>query len=147
MRRHALFLSIRPEYARRILAGQKSVELRRTRPLVPDGAVLLLYVSSPVMALRALSSVQGVTSAPPDRLWPTIKERAGVTRSEFDSYFAGADQAYAIHLGKVYCLSPPVELARLREVWPSLNPPQTYRYFTECEYEALIRAVGNHTLG
>jgi predicted transcriptional regulator len=145
MSRHALFLSVRPKYAERILEGRKSVELRRTRPLVPEGAVLLIYVSSPVKALGAISSVQRVTSAQPDQLWQYVKDKAGLTRSEFDDYFAGAEEGFAIHLGTILPVSPPMGLADLRQFWPGLSPPQTYRYFTKREFTVLLQAVREKT--
>ncbi|MFO8101149.1 MAG: ASCH domain-containing protein, partial [Dehalococcoidia bacterium] len=81
---------MRPKYAERILDGKKSIELRRVRPVVPEGAVLLIYVSSPVKALGAISTVQCVTSAQPHELWKSVKDKAGLTRTEFHSYFGGA---------------------------------------------------------
>jgi len=142
MSRHALLLSIRPKYAERILAGKKSVELRRTRPRVPQGTALLLYVSSPVKALGAISSVKFVTCAQPDQLWQNVKDKAGLTRSEFEGYFAGAEKGFAIHLGAILELSPPLGLPDLRRLWPGLNPPQIYKYLTEQEFTLLLRAVG-----
>jgi predicted transcriptional regulator len=141
MLRHALLLSIRPKFAERILDGRKSVELRRVRPLVPEGAVLLIYVSSPVKALRAISTVQCVTSAQPDELWRSVRDKVGLTRTEFDNYFSGAEEAFAIHLGRIHRLSPPFGLAELRKLWPNLSPPQVYRYFTEHEFASLLPAL------
>ena len=141
MSRHALLLSVRPKYAERILDGKKSVELRRVRPVVPEGAVLLIYVSSPVKALGAISTVQCVTSAQPDELWKSVNDEAGLTRTEFNNYFGGAEKAFAIHLGSIQRLSPPFGLSELRKLWPNLSPPQTYKYFTEHEFASLLLAL------
>ncbi|MFW6116349.1 MAG: hypothetical protein ACOC6F_01355 [bacterium] len=141
MSRYALLLSVRPKYAERILDGKKSVELRRTRPLIPDGIVLLIYVSSPVKALGAISTVQRVTSARPNELWKSVNDRAGVTRAEFEDYFFGAEEGFAIHLGRIQPLSPPLALLDLRALWPNLTPPQTYRYFTQHEFASLLMVL------
>ena len=138
MLRYALFLSVRPLYAARILEGRKTVELRRVRPRVSKGAVLLLYVSSPVKALKAISMVDRVTSAQPDMLWEQIAHKAGVSRDEFDEYFDDARLGFAIHLSDVQLLSHPVSLAALRKLWPGFTPPQGYQYFTQREFSELL---------
>jgi predicted transcriptional regulator len=141
MTRHALFLSIQPQYAQRIMAGQKRVELRRVRPRIPKGTVLLIYVSSPVKALQAISTVRNITEASPDDLWRQVSQAAGVTRSEFNDYFDGTHTGFAIHFGEVQRLSRPLALSELREVWPDFNPPQVYQYFTEREVANLLKLV------
>lgn len=137
MPRHALFLSVRPTYARRILQGKKTVELRRVRPRISEGALLLLYVSSPVKAVQGISVVERITAAQPDALWRQVAHNVGVTRSEFDDYFEGARMAIAIHLGAVQALSPAITLSDLRGLWPGFCPPQSYQYFTRAELFAL----------
>lgn len=44
---HALFVSVKPRFAEKILAGEKSVELRRVRPSVTPGTLVIFYASSP----------------------------------------------------------------------------------------------------
>lgn len=126
----ALFLSVRPKYAEKILQGMKTVELRRMRPSVSRGDLLLLYVSSPVKEVKGMSVITRVTSSRPDKLWKLIRHKASVTKDEFDGYFQGAEVAVAIHLSYVKRFALPIALPSLREFWPGFRPPQSYRYLT-----------------
>jgi predicted transcriptional regulator len=141
MLRRTLLLSVRPRYAERILAGIKTVELRRIRPRVSKGDVLLLYVSSPVKALKAISRVNEITWSEPNELWRQIAHRAGITHHEFQDYFGGADMGCAIHLQEVQELSPSISLSALREQWPGFSPPQLYYYLTSKKLSALLEIM------
>ena len=126
----ALLMSVRPKYAEKILQGMKTVELRRMRPSVSRGDLLLLYVSSPVKEVKGMSVIDRVTSSRPDKLWKQIRHKASITKDEFDSYFEGAEVAVAIHFSYVKRFALPVALPSLREFWPGFRPPQSYRYLT-----------------
>lgn len=122
----ALLLSIKPRYVERILAGTKTVELRRVRPRVERGEPVLIYSSSPRMALVATATVGDVTTAAPSTIWRRLREQVGTTRGEFDAYFAGAARATAMGLEGVTPLAEEVELAELRRRWLGFRPPQSY---------------------
>ena len=47
MCKNFLLISIKPEYAQKILDGEKTVELRKTRTRLKPGDIVLVYVSSP----------------------------------------------------------------------------------------------------
>jgi predicted transcriptional regulator len=130
MRQPALFLSVRPTFANRILNGTKTIELRRVRPNVVLGHTVLIYSSSPEMALLGTARVEGILSGAPRELWGEVKGAAGVSRKEYDDYFDGAVIAIGIRLGAVQKLSRPISLQELRKRWPWLRPPQSYRYVT-----------------
>ncbi|WP_237302536.1 ASCH domain-containing protein [Streptomyces sp. S063] len=49
----ALLLSLHPRFATAILNGEKTVELRRQRVAVPPGTPVIIYATSPTMALTA----------------------------------------------------------------------------------------------
>lgn len=124
----ALFLSVRPTFAERLLLGTKTVELRRVRPDVRTGQPVLLYASSPVRALIGSAIVQSVSVAPPEEMWIEAERFAGVSREEFGRYFAGAAMAVAIRLREVRRLIVPIPLREIRRRWPWLRPPQSFRF-------------------
>lgn len=128
MRQPALFLSVRPTFAQRILSGAKTIELRRVRPNVATGQPVLIYSSSPVMALLASARIDFIFSGNPCDLWDSVRHEAGVTRDEYDAYFDGAVVAVGIRLAAVKRLTNPIRLEELRQRWPWFKPPQSYRY-------------------
>jgi len=143
-----LLLSVRPRFAALILAGTKTIELRRVRPRVVPGDGVLLYVSSPVMALTACSTVERVFEGSPTKLWEVVRSRAGVTRREYDEYFRGAARGAGISLGEVDRFSHAVPLSELREIWPGFHPPQSFRYLDSQAFEDMAvltpRVAGAH---
>lgn len=127
----ALLLSIKPKFVEQLLRGSKVVELRRTRPRVKNGELVLIYETSPTKALVGYSIISAVISSSPQKLWPTVKGRAGITRAEFDTYFQGTSSAFAIELKRVQPLKEPVWLNTLRKLLAGFHPPQSYRYLSK----------------
>ena len=136
--RTCLLLSIRPPFADAIFAGSKRVELRRTRPKVRPGDLVLVYVTSPHQELRGVLRVVRVEEAEPAEFWPQVREDAGIGKEHFDAYFAGASNAFGIHFDAVHPFSQPVTAGELREGgWPHFQAPQSYRYLRTDEIELL----------
>lgn len=141
MPRKAALMSIRPRFAQQILAGSKTVELRRRAPRLELGDVVLVYETSPTKAIVGWAAVKAVETTSPTALWARVKEEAGVTRGEFDAYFAGAATATAIYLSKASTLKAPIELDAIRKRWPWLRPPQSYRYVSLSSQDARIQSL------
>jgi len=125
---HALLLSIRPKFASKIFDGTKTVELRRVRPRVTTGDLVLVYVSSPVKALLGAFEVARVVAAPPSQLWNNVESKAGVTREQFDDYYKGAKTGYGIFLKRKWAFDKPIKLENLRRWKSKFRPPQSYHY-------------------
>lgn len=134
----ALFLSLRPRFAELLLAGHKTVELRRVRPTVDIGTPVLLYASSPTMTLVGRAKVGAVQVGGINGIWREHGSRTGISRAEFDDYFEGLDQAVAITLIDVRRLDEPRPLSDLRHRLQGFQPPQSYRYLDSAQVAALI---------
>lgn len=122
-----LLLSIRPKYVDLILSGEKRVELRRRQPKIDNG-LALIYSSSPTMALVASFRIESVVQVPLVLLWQSVRDVAGVSRSEFYAYFHGLQTGVAIWITDVVEFRRPIRLAELRKAWEGFHPPQSYRY-------------------
>lgn len=132
-----LFLSLRPRFAELLLAGHKTVELRRVRPAVAEGTPVLLYASSPRMTLVGRAEVARVEVGPTAQIWRDHGPRTGITRKEYDNYFTGLDQAVAISLVNIHRLQQPRPLTDLRRRLAGFQPPQSYRYLDSAQAAAL----------
>lgn len=128
--RRTLLLSIRPRFAELILGGDKTVELRRVPPKVQDGDLVLLYASSPVRELIGTCTVAGLDVASAAEIWDRHGARAGVTRDEFDAYFAGASRAVGISVRDPRRVRQPRTLDEIRRRIPGFVVPQSYTYMT-----------------
>ncbi len=137
-----LFLSLRPEYAELLLAGEKTVELRRIRPRAPVGTDVLLYASSPQCELVGTCSVGAIGQSTPDDIWKLHGCNTGIGRTAFRAYFRGASQAVAITVKDTRRLDSPISLSRLRAEWVNFQPPQSFRYVSSQDAIRLLAGQG-----
>ncbi len=135
-----LLLSIRPQFVNKLLNGSKSSELRRVKPRVVRGDVVLIYETSPTMALVGYGIVESVTTDRPDKLWQKVKKRSGITKLEFDQYYEGSDMGYAINFSNVDSLRTSVSLSLLRSKIDGFHPPQSYRYLCPSQASSICLA-------
>jgi predicted transcriptional regulator len=97
MKTKTLFLPIKPIYLLRILNGDKTIELRkRNVKHWKDGAIL--YATSPEKRIKATCKIAGIVHHTPEKLWELLHGFMGVSKDEYDSYFAGKKKAFAIIL-------------------------------------------------
>jgi predicted transcriptional regulator/transcriptional regulator with XRE-family HTH domain len=120
--------SIHPGHAEKILKGEKTVELRRrfTEEFEP-GALAMIYTTSPVKALTGVAKIRDVQKLKLPTLWKEHKEKFCVRKNDFDSYFAGLERGYAIHLNEAQPLPRPIYLDELR-IRCGFAPPQSFQY-------------------
>ncbi|AVH70088.1 ASCH domain-containing protein [Nostoc sp. 'Lobaria pulmonaria (5183) cyanobiont'] len=137
-----LLLSIKPKYAEKIFSGKKQVELRRVRSRLNMDDLVLVYVSSPKKALVGSFEVKYITQMEIKKLpkdlnefWNQVKNIAGISSKEFQSYYDGASVMVGIFVKNIKTLPDPIELTQLREKIPKFRPPQSYRYLKESEFK------------
>jgi predicted transcriptional regulator len=107
--RCAALMSIHPEFARRIVVGEKLAEFRRrsaTRPV----SHILVYATAPVRAIVAVAEVERVERGSPRSLWKSFRDVSGIERTAFFDYFAGVNKGVAYVLGPVWSCTVPVAL-------------------------------------
>ncbi len=120
-----IILSIKPEYAERILAGVKKYEFRK-RLANRDVDKIIIYSTTPIMKVVGEVEVIGVISSSPSALWEHTKELAGISREKYRKYFKGCKTAYAYQLGKVIQYNPPKQLCE----FSVKLPPQSFVYMS-----------------
>lgn len=133
-----LLLSVKPEHASKIFAGSKTVELRRIRPKLNEGDLIIVYVSSPIKEIQGAFEVGKIFTGSPAGLWKKVKDRSGLTWNVFSAYFADAEIAYALEIRKVWIYKAPIKLHCIRKLWDDFNPPQSYRYLSAAERDDLL---------
>jgi predicted transcriptional regulator len=139
----AAILSIKPQYADRILDGSKTIELRRSSMGLKRGDVVLVYVSSPEQKLAFWFRVAEVERLPVDEMWRRHAEHLGIPKPDFDAYFAGANAAVGLHVGQVCRLDPPIPLSTIQQLVPGFVPPQGMIWLNEgpSRFEQLVGSL------
>lgn len=137
MRQNVLLLSIKPEYAKLIFDGKKTVELRRIRTRLRKGDLVLVYVSSPLKSLVGYFEVEDIEIKQlPSELndfWKQVKYKSGVSKKQFFSYYQGALLGVCIFIRNPHKFSKPVHLDIIKQGIKTFRPPQSYKYLDMAE--------------
>ena len=136
----ALLLSLRPRFAEAILQGSKTIEIRRRPVSAAPGTPMILYSSSPAMAVVGTARLAHIEFCPAAMAWRRYGPTLGLSRAEYDTYLDGINSAYLLHLTKVNTLNEPLPLRHLREEGP-FQPPQSFRYVAETDPARLRKLV------
>lgn len=121
-------LSIRPKYTSRIMSGEKTVELRRRFPAsAPKGTIAYIYATSPERAMVGFAEISVVQKLNVEEIWRRYADVAFIERADFDSYFEGVEQGFALEFTNVRPFATPLSLSDLRERF-GFEPPQSFLY-------------------
>jgi predicted transcriptional regulator len=125
-----LLISVHPRHALNILSGDKTVELRRRFPQERTrGALMLIYSTTPVQAVVGIARIKHVLKLPVTRIWKDHGVAACVTKPEFDRYYSGVREGYAVLLDEARPLNQHLTMQDLCRRF-GIVPPQSYRYVT-----------------
>lgn len=119
-------MSIKPEFADKIISGEKKYEYRRRLCSQPIDC-LYLYATKPVKKIVAKAIVCETLFGEKEWVWNQTKDFGGIEKSYFDCYFDGRTQAGAYCLGRIDVYDRPREL---REIG-ILTAPQSFIYLSE----------------
>ncbi len=128
-------MSIHPEFARRIVGGEKLVEFRR-RSAVRDLSHILIYATIPVRAVIAVAEIERVERGSPTALWKSFSDVGGIERAGFFRYYAGVTQGIAYVLGRIWSCAVPVALGHLGL---PRSAPQGFQYVSAETLRAVLQ--------
>lgn len=130
-------MSIKPEYANKIMSGEKSVELRRFFPEdVAAGSILVVYSSSPEKAIIGYVRIKKVLKLPIMDIWKNYGDSACIDYRKFRSYFSGKKEGYVLSLAQPEKFDRSIERSKIQEKH-SFSPPQSYKYLTKELYDLI----------
>lgn len=126
MERKRVVLSIRPVFASAIFTGEKTIELRRVRPVWEPGTVAYVYATSPRKAIVGQFTCGEIHSHDIDSLWQTFGEASGLSEQDFRTYFVDVEVGHAIEVSGATAWSTDLTLAEIVDELGTFHPPQSY---------------------
>ncbi len=121
-----ILLSVKPEYAKLILDGSKKYEFRKRLAQEAIDSIII-YSTSPQMAVVGeVEVIQSITMSP-STLWEFTKKEAGISRAKYRRYFKDCKKAFAYKLGDVTLYECPKAL----KDFGILKAPQSFVYLAE----------------
>lgn len=108
-----VLLSIKPEYANKILAGEKHFEFRKAIFKNPLVKTVVIYATLPIGKVVGEFEVESVMEDDPNQVWSSTSEFAGISQGLFQEYFQGRKKAYAIKVSNPQRYLQPLELSHV----------------------------------
>ena len=121
-----VLLSIKPEYADKIFAGEKKYEFRRMIFKNQKVTHVVVYVSSPVRKVIGEFEVLSIIHDDVKALWDKTRSLAGISESKFFDYFSDRDEGYDIKIDETHKYEHSLSL----EEEYGLTPPQSFVYLS-----------------
>ena len=130
MERKVLVISVKPEYAYKILSGEKKIELRKNTPKVSKDDLVIIYATNPLKAIVGYCRVRGIIIDNPKNIWNSYKNEAGISKDGFSAYYRNSLYATGILFKDVNSLSNRFTLERVKSFLPNFKPPQSFSYIS-----------------
>lgn len=136
-----VLLSIKPEFAEKILSGEKTYEFRRTTFRDADAVdTVYLYASSPVQRIVGAFTIGQVIEAPPEDLWQRFGDKSGIASEDrFMRYYEGTKKGYAYEVEQTYTLRDNIDP---KVTFDEFVPPTSFYYLDESS----VIKLHQHTL-
>ena len=83
----AVLLSIKPEFAKKIFAGTKKFEFRKSIFKYQNINKIIVYVSSPVKKVIGEFLIDKILIDDIDTLWNITSAHSGITKEFYQEYF------------------------------------------------------------
>lgn len=93
-----VLLSIKPEYAEKILLGIKKYEFRKSLFKSPYVKKVVIYASKPVKKVIGEFEIENILSIEPSKLWNITMNFSGINKEFYDNYFTGKNIGHAIKI-------------------------------------------------
>jgi predicted transcriptional regulator/DNA-binding XRE family transcriptional regulator len=121
-------LSIKPQYSEKIIAGSKTVELRRRFPVsAPNGTLAYIYSTSPIRAMVGVAEIKDVLKLRVEHIWAEYEKSAFIKQADFEKYFEGLDFGVVVIFDDARAFERAIPLDELREKF-GFEPPQSFLY-------------------
>ncbi len=120
-----ILLSIKPEYAEKILDGKKLFEFRKRLPKNKAVKTVVIYATKPVGKILGEFTIEEIISDSPDQLWTITSTFSGISKITFDEYFKDTKKALAIKISFPKRYSNPLDIST---VLNQKKPPQSFYY-------------------
>ena len=116
-----IILSVKPEYAFKILDTTKKYEFRR-KIFKRNIKIVYVYASYPIKKVVGCFKVGKIINGTPNYIWGMCNNKAGIKKEDYFKYFKGSEKAFAIEIKEIK------KFNREYKLKDNFKPPQSFRY-------------------
>jgi type I restriction enzyme S subunit len=135
-----VLLSVKPEYAEKIIKGKKKYEFRRSIFKRNDIEKIFIYSSSPIRKIIASFEIEKIVNDSPESIWKLCQKYGGISKKDFFVYFKNSESAYAIKICNVFIFQEPIDPYNIIE---DFKPPQSFYYLPLDFFQNHLAAIDN----
>ncbi len=137
-----IILSIKPEYAEKILIGFKRFEFRKQIPLKQVHQVFI-YSSYPEKMIVGKFRIRNVIKGTPEEIWEKCGAQGGIEEERFFSYFGDRSKGYGFEVEEVERFDPPIDPKKNND---EFKAPQSFAYIQDVSELGLDECRADTTL-
>ena len=124
-----VLLSIKPNYVKEIINGNKRYEFRKTIfNNHRNVAKVFIYSTSPQKKIVGYFKIGKIVKDAPEELWKKYNNRSGMDEDDFFRYFNGYNEGFAIKIKSLLIFEVFIDP---EELIPNFVPPQSFRYIDD----------------
>lgn len=132
-----MILSVKSEYADRILDGVKRFEFRKQRPRRRVSRVYI-YATLPRKRIVGCFRLIRVLSGSPDEIWGMCGNHGGIEKEKFFSFFGNSKMVYGFEVGYLERFSPPIDPFKMNR---DFKAPQSFAYIHDISKIGLNESI------
>lgn len=123
----SILMSIKSEYAKKIMSGEKTIEIRRRFSEKWNGFHVNIYSSGEDRSVIGEAKIKKVYKAKPEEIWAKFRDNLCATEDDFYEYTKNLEEVFAIELNNVRQYISHIPLTQLSSLTErDLKPPQSY---------------------
>ncbi len=112
--RKFLFISIKPEFANKILSKKKCISFRKNKPNAKIGDYVLIYSTHPRKSVIGFAKIKNIIDCDPIEMWNNYAEYLGIDKQRYFDYYDGHKKAVGIELSDVCKLKESIPLKEIK---------------------------------
>lgn len=134
-----IFLPIKPNYAFKIIKGEKKYEFRKNT-FTKDIDIAIIYATSPEKKIIGCFKIEEILVDDPKIIWKRCKKYSGIKKEDYFKYFSYKNIATALKISKKYILEKFIDP---KKIWPDFKVPQSFKYTNRYEINTILNFEPN----
>ncbi|ECB9671315.1 hypothetical protein FL873_05375 [Listeria monocytogenes] len=123
-----VMLSIKPEFVKEIIEGNKLFEYRKAIFKKTNIDSVVIYATKPYGKVVGEFLIDHIIEEEPTELWNLTSEFSGITKKIFNEYFEGRTVGYAIKIKEYIPYEEPLDLSFFSNI---KTAPQSFCYLQQ----------------
>ncbi|OQX79227.1 MAG: hypothetical protein B6D56_07470 [Candidatus Omnitrophica bacterium 4484_70.1] len=124
--RKQIVMSVKPEYAFKIIKGEKKIEVRRCFSYKWLNSIVWIYATSPLKSIVGKGIIRNIIEMSPSMAWNEFKKYIGINKEKFYNYVKDKRKIFLVFIDDIENLTPYIPWKNFEAFIDATAPPQSY---------------------